>query len=62
MMPTSDRFRLVAALRVAAREAERSGGNVTVVDATEDSIRTMVRMAPRSARIVADELERRWSS
>ena len=63
MKPVGVRFRLVEALRLAAIQAERVGGLVQVVDADgEGSTTTRVRVAPRSARLIADELERRWTS
>ena len=63
MRPTDVRFRLVEALRLAAIQAERCGGQVQVVDADgEGSTTTRVQVSPRSARLIADELERRWAS
>lgn len=63
MKPDSPRYRLVEGLRLAAIRAERFGSRVEVVDCMEPGkARTLISVAPRQARVIADELERRWSS
>lgn len=59
------RFRLVEALRVAAGDAAKAGGPISLVieDRTDEEPRATVLVADEPhLRLLADELERKWSS